>query len=107
MAQFYVYILASHSKTIYIGMTNDLSRRLAEHKSGDIGGFTQQYHLNRLVYFETSADVNVAIRREKQLKRWPRWRKIRLIELGNPDWRDLSVRWFDSGPAKQPIISVQ
>jgi putative endonuclease len=94
MAQFHVYILASHSRTLYIGMTNDIRRRMFEHKSGSIKGFAQDYRVTQLVYFESSANVDATIRREKQLKRWPRWRKIRLIELQNPGWRDLSVDWL-------------
>lgn len=88
--QFYVYILASRiGGTIYVGVTNDLVRRIAEHKSKEVEGFTLRYGVERLVYFEVFDDVENAIRREKRLKKWPRHWKIRLIEQHNPDWNDL------------------
>ena len=93
MRSFYVYIMASFSRCIYVGVTNDLPRRVFEHKQGKVPGFTRTYRVNRLVYFEQTADVRVAISREKQLKRWPRWRKDRLIEEHNAGWEDLSVQW--------------
>ncbi|UGY06261.1 GIY-YIG nuclease family protein [Bradyrhizobium quebecense] len=87
---FYVYILASHiGGTLYIGVTNDLIRRVGEHKLKIADGFTKQYDVNRLVYFETFEDIEQAIRREKRLKKWPRAWKISLIEKDNPDWNDL------------------
>jgi putative endonuclease len=76
---------------MYIGVTSDLKRRIAEHKQGLIPGFTQKYKVAELVYFEEFADIRDAIRREKQLKGWKRERKIQLIETDNKDWRDLSV----------------
>ena len=86
----YVYILASRRNgTLYIGVTNDLVRRLFEHRSGRVAGFTARYGVKRLVYFESHPDVEAAIRREKSLKRWRRAWKIRLVEQGNPDWHDL------------------
>jgi len=92
MKTFYIYILASKKNgTLYIGMTNDLVRRVYEHKSGFIEGFTKKYSINRLVYFESTTDVNEAILREKRLKKWKRQWKIELIEKSNPEWRDLSV----------------
>jgi putative endonuclease len=93
MRSFHVYILASLSRCIYVGVTNDLMRRVAEHKQGTVPGFTRTYRVNRLVYFEQTADVRAALSREKQLKRWPRWRKDRLIEKANSAWEDLSVQW--------------
>ena len=90
MRQYSVYILSSLSRTLYIGMTNDLPRRMGEHILGVDPGFTRQYRVTNLVYFEITTDVRSAISREKQLKRWPRWRKLRLIEIENPGWRDLS-----------------
>jgi putative endonuclease len=89
--QYYVYILASHSRAIYIGVTNDLVRRILQHRAGDGQPFTHEYRVQTLVYFETTANIHAAIAREKQLKRWPRWRKDRLIESHTPDWRDLSI----------------
>ena len=88
--QYYVYILASKKNgTLYIGVTNNLKRRVGEHKSGIVEGFTKKYILNRLVYFEIHNDINGAILREKRLKKWNRNWKIRLIEEMNPEWNDL------------------
>jgi len=87
---FFVYIVASPSRTIYIGVTNDLRRRLDEHKKREIPGFTATYNVHRLVWFEEFADAAAAISREKQLKGWRRQKKIELIESMNPAWNDLS-----------------
>jgi len=89
-----VYIIASKSRVIYIGMTNDLSRRVFEHKNGLVEGFTKQYRCHRLVYYESFDDVTKAIDREKQLKRWSRRKKVWLIVRRNPTWEDLSADWF-------------
>ena len=87
--QFYVYILASHiGGTLYIGVTNDLIRRVYEHQQKVVEGFTKQHDVTRLVYFE-AFDIEQAIHREKRLKKWPRAWKISLIEKDNPDWIDL------------------
>ena len=93
MRDYHVYILSSHSRCIYVGVTNDLMRRLAQHKRGAMRGFTSRYHVTRLVYYERYADIITAISREKQLKRWPRLRKERLIERDNPAWHDLAAGW--------------
>jgi len=93
--QYYVYILASRSRNLYVGVTNDLERRVYEHKQKLVPGFTTKYNINRLVYFETTKDVDVAISREKQIKGWLRSRKITLIESMNPTWDDLSASWFE------------
>ncbi|MFN2508724.1 MAG: GIY-YIG nuclease family protein [Chthoniobacterales bacterium] len=86
---YYVYIVTNkHRTTLYIGMTNDLGRRMAEHKNGEVQGFTQRYQLNRLL-----RGVEAAIRREKRLKGWLRSKKIALIEKTNPRWFDLSADW--------------
>jgi putative endonuclease len=90
---YHVYILSSLSRCIYIGVTSDLRRRLAQHKRGAIPGFTKQYRVTRLVHFEEYESVTTAITREKQLKRWPRARKNRLIERDNPSWDDLAASW--------------
>ena len=91
---YYVYIVTNkHRSTLYIGMTNDLGRRIIEHKNGEIVGFTQRYHLNHLVWFENFRDVNAAIAREKKLKGWLRSKKNALIEKENPRWFDLSADW--------------
>ncbi len=89
--QFYIYILTNKSnKVYYIGVTNDLKRRVFEHKNKLFGGFSKKYNLNKLVYYEVTNNVNSAIRREKQLKNWHRQWKINLIGQFNSDWRDLS-----------------
>jgi putative endonuclease len=93
--QYYVYILTNKSKTLYIGVTNNLERRIYEHKQKLIPGFTQKYNLNRLVYYEETLRVEDAIAREKQLKGWLRVKKIALIESANPEWHDLSNDWYD------------
>ncbi|WP_339885785.1 GIY-YIG nuclease family protein [Polaribacter vadi] len=94
--QYYVYILASKIRgTLYIGMTNDLQRRVYEHKMGITRGFTSKYGVNKLIYFETFKDVNEAIEREKRLKKWNRAWKIELFEKNNPSWQDLAKDWYD------------
>ena len=91
MKTYYIYIFASkRNGTLYIGITNDLTRRIFEHRTGLINGFTKKYSVNKLVYFESTNDVNAAILREKRLKKWKRQWKIELIEKSNPDWNDLS-----------------
>ena len=88
---FYVYILASERNgTLYIGVTGNLPRRMYEHKEGLVEGFTKEYGVHRLVYYEQTVDVLSAIEREKQLKKWNRAWKIRLIEKENLYWEDLS-----------------
>jgi putative endonuclease len=90
MKQYYVYILASRpGGALYVGVTNDLIRRVAQHKEGSVKGHTQRYNINKLVYFEPYADVRDAIQREKNMKHWPRVYKTRLIGESNPTWRDL------------------
>ncbi|WP_456461659.1 GIY-YIG nuclease family protein [Lutibacter sp.] len=95
--QYYVYILASKIRgTLYIGITNDLQRRAYEHKIGIKKGFAQKYGVNRLMYFEAFQNINEAIKREKNLKKWKRDWKIRLIEEENKKWVNLSQDWFDN-----------
>ena len=90
MKSYYVYMLASkRNGTLYIGVTNDLVRRVYEHKQGLIEGFTKKYKVDRLVFFEETNDVESAIIREKRLKKWNRQWKIELIEKQNPEWKDL------------------
>lgn len=92
MKQYFVYILASQRNgTLYIGVTNNIERRIYEHKQGLLPGFTKQYKVHRLVYVETSNSIQDALRREKQLKLWSRAWKIALIEKSNPTWEDLSA----------------
>lgn len=94
--QYYVYILASRKNgTLYIGVTNDLAKRILEHKSNFTSSFTQKYNVHTLVYFEQTDDIEGAIIREKQLKNWHRKWKIALIEKGNPSWRDLTQDFLD------------
>ena len=91
---YYVYILASRSRTLYTGVTNNISRRVWEHREGEIPSFTKRYRIHRLVYLEPHEDVRIAIAREKQIKAWRRAKKVALIEVGNPAWDDLAAGWF-------------
>ena len=94
MDQYYVYILTNwNDKVMYIGVTNNLERRLFEHQNELIEGFTKTYHVHKLVYFEETSDVRAAIAREKQLKGWRREKKNELVEIMNPTWKDLSEDW--------------
>ncbi|KPL17800.1 MAG: endonuclease [candidate division Zixibacteria bacterium SM23_81] len=94
MKLYYVYIMASKSKVLYIGVTNDLRRRVYEHKHHLIKGFTDRYEVTKLVYYEETRDVKEAIRREKQIKGWLREKKKSLVRSMNPTWRDLARDWF-------------
>jgi len=94
MNQYYVYIMTNRSKTLYTGVTNDLMRRVYEHKNKMVEGFTKKYNITRLVYFEETNDIQSAIMREKQIKGWLRNKKIALIESVNQEWKDLSEGWF-------------
>jgi putative endonuclease len=87
---YFVYIVASKSRVLYIGMTNSLDRRIWEHENDLVDGFSKQYRCHRLVYYESFDDVKKAIDREKQLKRWNRRKKVWLIERTNPTWEDLA-----------------
>jgi putative endonuclease len=89
-----VYMVASKSRVLYIGMSNDLHRRVFEHKNDLIEGFTRHYRCHRLVYFESFDDVDKAIDRERQLKRWNRTKKEWLISQRNPTWEDLAAEWY-------------
>jgi putative endonuclease len=102
MKRYYVYILANASKTLYTGMTNDLERRIYEHKHKIIPGFAKRYNLTRLVYFEDTTEVKQAIAREKEIKGWVRKKKIALIESTNPGWDDLSCNWFAERDSSSP-----
>src|ERR1019366_2685538 len=88
-----VYILASKSRTLYVGITSDLETRNREHRSGVYGGFTFNYKVHRLVYYERFTWVQSAISTEKQLKQWRREKKVALMERDNPTWEDLSAEW--------------
>jgi putative endonuclease len=91
---YYVYILTNwNNRVMYVGVTNNLERRIFEHKNKLLEGFTKKYNLNKLVYFETTSDIRSAIHREKEIKNWRREKKNRLVETSNPEWNDLSLEW--------------
>ena len=93
---YYVYILASHQNgTLYIGVTSNLIKRIWEHKNEVVKGFTKEYGVDKLVYCETTNDINSALLREKQLKKWNRKWKLELIEKENPDWIDLAKEYYN------------
>jgi len=91
--EYYVYIMTNRSRTLYTGVTNDLIRRVWQHKQGLGSKFTSRYRIRYLVHYETYPDIRDAIAREKQIKGWLRAKKITLIEGTNPEWRDLSADW--------------
>jgi len=88
---YYVYLLTNwNNKVMYVGVTNDLARRVYEHKSKVVPGFTEKYNVGKLVYFEETSDVQAALTREKEIKKWRREKKDALVTDANPEWRDLS-----------------
>ena len=93
-AHFFVYILASRSRVLYTGVTRDLRRRVHQHRLGLVPGFTQQYHVTRLVYFEETPSARSAFEREHQIKGWSRQKKLSLVESTNAGWLDLAADWF-------------
>ncbi len=93
MKSYWVYIMTNRTGTLYVGVSNDLRRRVWEHRNRLFPGFTSRYLIDRLVYAEETNDVTVAIGREKEIKRWRRSKKEALIESVNPIWRDLSLDW--------------
>ena len=95
MKQHYVYIMTNRSRTLYTGVTNNLERRVFEHKQGMGSKFTSKYNITRLVYYEECPDVREAIAREKQIKGWLRAKKIALIESVNPEWKERSAEWYE------------
>jgi len=94
MAQFWVYILASHSRVLYTGVTRNLLRRVYQHRIGQVPGFTRRYEVTHLVYFEETPSARSAFEREHQIKGWSREKKIRLVESVNAGWVDLAEDWF-------------
>jgi putative endonuclease len=104
---YFTYIVASRSRTLYIGVTSDLHKRVFRHKWKEYVGFTEAYNCDRLVWFEKYQEVRKAIAREKQLKGWRRSKKIGLVEKMNPAWVDLSRDWYDVEPADFKRISDQ
>lgn len=95
MKTYYVYIMASESGTLYTGMTNNIKKRIYEHKSHLIKGFTDKYNVSKLLYLESFSEPTSAIKREKQIKSWRREKKVALIDKENPGWIDLSKDWYD------------
>ena len=102
MRSYYVYILASkRNGTLYIGVTNNLLKRIGQHKDGAINGFTKKYKVSILLYFEETSEINIAISREKQIKKWRRDWKLKLIEEKNKNWKDLCDELLDSGSSPE------
>jgi len=94
LKSYYVYILTNwNDRVLYVGVTNNLERRIWEHQTGAVEGFTKKYKIKKLVYFEETGDVSAAIEREKEIKRWRREKKNALVNLMNPGWKDLSEEW--------------
>ena len=98
--EYYIYIMSNVSRTLCLGVTNDLQRRVYQHKQKLSSGFTRKYNLTLLVYFEATPDILAAIAREKQIKGWLRAKKVSLIESANPKWLDLSAQWQQPGDAE-------
>jgi putative endonuclease len=98
----FVYILASKSRVLYVGVTADLLRRMWEHRTGALPGFTRRYGVNQLVYYEAVHDPAGAIRREKQIKGWARVKKVAMIDSMNPEWSNLAERWFVDVSSNDP-----
>jgi len=93
--------MTNNSRTLYTGVTNNLQRRVYEHKNKLVKGFTEKYNIKKLVYYEETNDINSAIAREKQIKGWLREKKIKLVDESNSEWKDLSADWIlDSSPDK-------
>ena len=95
MSEYYVYIMANKSRTLYSGVTNDLERRVYEHQNKLTKGFTSKYNITKLVWFQIFSDIGQAIEGEKRIKGWLRSKKIALIESQNPNWEDLSQSWYE------------
>ena len=102
MRDYYVYIMTNASQTLYTGVTNNLERRVYEHKHKLVPGFTSRYQINRLIYYEVCGDIRAEIAREKEIKGWSRAKKIALIESMNRTWEDLSRDWDDSSDPALP-----
>ena len=94
--EYYVYIMTNKSRTLYTGVTNDLIRRVYEHRNKLVKGFTSRYNIQYLVYYELTSNVYAALEREKQIKGLLRKKKIALIDSTNPEWKDLSKEWYES-----------
>ena len=105
MRRYFVYILSSRSRVLNVGVTGDLVRRVLQHKQRNGSRFTTRYRVDRLVYFEETDYVFAALEREKEIKGWRRWKKIAVVEGGNPTWQDLSCEWYDlNKPEADPSL---
>jgi len=105
MGTYYVYLLASRSRILYVGVKGNLLRRIFEHKSHAVAGFTARYRIDRLVHFEDTGNIRSAVTREKQIKSWRRDKKCLLVEATNPTWEDLSADWYDPQTAVSSLRS--
>ena len=105
--RYYVYIMASISRVLYVGMTGFLVTRVLQHKSGKTDGFTRRYRVHKLVYYESFQYVNNAIARETEIKKWRREKKVALIEAQNPTWMDLAADWGKPAVMRQSSPSVR
>jgi putative endonuclease len=106
LAEYFVYILASHTKTLYTGVTSNLLQRVYQHKRKLGKGFTSKYNVDRLVYFESTGEVMAAIEREKKIKSWTRAKKLALIQGSNPGWKDLAFSWYEPPTAEESAVDV-
>jgi putative endonuclease len=105
--RYHVYVLASKSRVLYVGVTGFLMARVMQHKTGEVDGLTRRYKVNRLVYYETFQYVNNAIARETEIKKWRREKKAALIEPSNPTWEDLAADWGETDPDRQADASLR
>ena len=101
---YFIYIVASKSGVLYVGSTSDLVRRIYQHRHGLIPGFTKQYNVDRLVWWETTPNSRAMVEREREIKGWRREKKVRLIEAANPGWHDLAVDWFRDAVGQDPSL---
>ena len=99
MDRYFVYIMSSYRGTLYVGVTNDLPRRVHQHRSGYRSGFTKKYHITKLVYYEATSEVFSVIASEKHIKGWIKKKKVELIESTNPGWTDIAETWDDRLPS--------
>jgi putative endonuclease len=99
-----VYILASHSRVLYVGSTSDPARRMYQHVQGVFPGFTRTYRVTRLVWWDATPNSRGAVAREREIKSWRREKKVRLIEGSNPEWLDLAVDWFTGTDGQDPSL---
>ncbi|MFZ0286360.1 MAG: GIY-YIG nuclease family protein [Terriglobales bacterium] len=105
--KYYVYIMASKSRVLYVGVTGFLLARVLQHKAGDTGSFTKRYKINRLVYYEMFQYVDNAITRETEIKKWRRAKKVALILASNRTWEDLAADWGEPVPARKADSSLR